>query len=111
MGWFQHVFVFPSMPTNFSRNRASPCGEKDLQQHWHDAAIVMAFQVRLEQVEAIKGALSSLSRKPRQFVHSRRIRQIACKVLRQIICKVTMFSLILGPVSLPQVSVNLQPGA
>jgi hypothetical protein len=40
-------------------------------------------------VESIKGALSGLSRKPRQFVHTRRIRQIACKVLRQIICKVT----------------------
>jgi len=47
------------------------------------------FEVRLEQVESIKGAFSGLSRKPRQFVHTRRIRQIACKVLRQIICKVT----------------------
>jgi hypothetical protein len=43
----------------------------------------------LEQEESIKGALSGLSRKPGQFVHTRRIRQIACKVLRQIICKVT----------------------
>ena len=45
--------------------------------------------MRLEQAEPIKSELPGLFREPRQLVHTRRVRQIACKVLRQIICKVT----------------------
>ena len=47
------------------------------------------LQMRLEQAEPIEGELSGLFREPDQFVHTRRVRQIACKFLRQIICKVT----------------------
>src|ERR1022692_1556544 len=40
-------------------------------------------------MEPIKGEFPGLFRKPRQLVHTRRVRQIACKESRQIICKVT----------------------
>ena len=46
--------------------------------------------MRLKLVETIKGKLSGPFREPRQLVHTRRVRQIARKELRQIICKVTL---------------------
>jgi serine/threonine protein kinase len=45
--------------------------------------------VRLEQAKPIKGKLTGLFRESRQLIHTRRVRQIACKDLRQIICKAT----------------------
>ena len=41
-------------------------------------------------VNAIKSEFPGLFRKPRQLVHPRRVRQIACTYLPQIICKVTL---------------------
>lgn len=55
----------------------------------------LAFEMGLEQAKPIKGTLSGLFRDSRQLVHTRRVRQIACKLLRHIICKVTAMGFIL----------------
>jgi RHS repeat-associated protein len=47
------------------------------------------LQMRLKQAETLKGELSGFFRETCQLVHTRKIRQIACKVLRQITRKVT----------------------
>ena len=66
-----------------SGSERDSCGRRDRLQR------AVMLQMRLKQAEPLKGELSGLFRESRQLVHTRRVRQIACKVLRQIICKVT----------------------
>ena len=47
------------------------------------------LQMSLKLAEPIKGEIARFFREPRQLVHTRRVCQIARKVLRKIICKVT----------------------
>jgi hypothetical protein len=47
------------------------------------------LQMRLKLAKPIKGELSGLFREPGQLVDTRRVRQMACRVLRQMNCKVT----------------------
>ena len=82
-------------PGNRSRRARHPAlsgSERDSCRRRDRLQRAVILQMRLKQAEPIKGELSGLFRAPRQLVHTRRVCQIACKVLRQIICKVTVGS-------------------
>ena len=71
------------------RHPALSGSERDSRRRRDRLQRAVILQMRLKQAEPIKGELSGLFREARQLIQTRRVRQIACKVLRQIIRKVT----------------------
>ena len=67
------------------RHPALSGSERDSRRRHDRLQRAVILQVRLKEAEPIKGELSGLFRESRQLVHTRRVRQIACKLLRQII--------------------------